>query len=240
MICLILLTNLCFAQTLPSTFDLSTGSYTFTSWTATEPAGTYPNNMIFHYVPSNQTTPFTNEGNLNYDCAYNKTSRPRINGKGSDGFSFITTSSSQYNDCNSGTASNRFMGAAVLGLKTISRSNIQVTWTGGTVTVGDGTPPRVWTIRLQYRVGNSGNYTDLPGPIEYSAVTPGHSSVIGPITLPSECNNKDEVYLRWIYFESSFGATGTRPELRIDEIYVSSEEMKLTLDIKVFLQGAYR
>jgi len=185
--------------------------------------------MYFHYVSANQTTAFTGEGNLNYDCSYDKTTRPRINGLGDSGFSFITTSSSQYNNCSSGTAANRFTGAAVLGLNTTGRTSIQVTWTGGTVVAGDGTPtPRQWKIRLQYRVGATGSYSDVPGPVEYTSSTAGNSSIIGATTLPVGCENQTAVFLRWIYFESAANNGGSRPELRVDEISVTSSESAST------------
>ncbi|MGC8866527.1 MAG: hemoblobin-interacting domain-containing protein, partial [Bacteroidales bacterium] len=202
--------------------QLSNGDYTFTEWANTNAAGTYPASMIFHYVPTNQTAPFYTEGNLNYDCGYNKTSRPRINGLGANGFSFITTSSSQYNNCTSGTATNRFMGAAVLGLDFTGVTNATITWTGGTVVAGDGTPtPREWRIRLQYRIGNTGNYSDVPGADEYISNIAGHSSVMGPVSLPAACANQPEVYVRWIYYESAANNGGSRPELRVDEILVT-------------------
>lgn len=209
--------------TLPALHDLGAGNYSLTEWASSNSAGSYPTSMVFHYVPSNQTTAFVVEGNLNYDCAYDKTSRPRINGKNSDGFSFATTSSSQYNNCLSGTASSRFMGAAVLGLNTIGQDDISVTFTAGTVVAGDGNPaPREWRVRLQYRIGSTGNYTDVPGPVEYVSSTAGDSQQIGPVTLPAECENEAVVYLRWIYFESASNNGGSRPELRVDEILVSA------------------
>jgi len=195
-------------QTNPTPFDLSSGTYTFTEWAATNPAGTYPPNMIFHR--SNVQDPqLADEMTADYTGAYNLTSGTRINGLGTDGFSFLNT------------ATNGNLGAAVLALNTTGRVNIQVTWTGGTVATG----AREYRIRLQYRIGTSGSFTDvLVGgqPVEYVAsTTAGHSQTFGPITLPAAVENQPVVQLRWKYYYVP-PATGTRPQLRVDDIIVTS------------------
>lgn len=111
------------------------------------------------------------------------------------------------------------MGAALLALNSTNRSNIRVQFKSETLIPGDGngTPatPRIWNLRLQYRNGTSGDFTYVPGPIEFVA---GSRIVIppqGPVTLPAACNNKAVVQLRWIYFESAAGSGGTRPRLKV-------------------------
>ncbi len=215
-------------QTNPQPFNLSTGAYEFNAWDSASPAGTYPANMAFHFVPYNQSAPYYADGTSDYDCGYNMTKRPRINGLLSHGISLLTTSSSQYNDCNSGAASNRFIGAVVLSINATERSTIRLRWKSETVTPGDGNGdplnPRIWKLRLQYRVDSSGLFTDVPGPVEFTSSTAsGDSLQLGPTTLPDECNNKQILQLRWIYFESSAGAGGTRPKLRLDDIEVTSD-----------------
>jgi hypothetical protein len=212
-------------QTNPEPFILSGGNYSFTSWAPESPAGSYPPNMIFNFVSTNQIEPFYTDGSSDYDCGYNHTKRPRINGLAEDGISILTTSSSQYNDCDSGAAASRFMGYVLVSLNASGRSNISVTWLGETLLAGDGTPnPRIWNLRLQYRIGNSGLFTDVPGPVEYvAATTAGSLLTMGPTLLPDECWNQPVVQVRWIYFESSAGDGGTRPKLRIDEIGITSD-----------------
>ncbi|NVO21182.1 MAG: T9SS type A sorting domain-containing protein [Bacteroidetes bacterium] len=215
------------AQTYPSPYNLSLGSYHFTSWDSLSAAGTYPSNMIFQFVPSNHIAPFYDDSATDFSCPYNMSKRPRVNGYMYKGIGFVTTSNSQYNDCSSGTASKRFMGAALLSLNTSARSSISVQWKSETMVPGDGngspSTPRIWNLRLQYRVGSSGNFTDVPGPVEFVAgTTTGDSLTLGPTVLPSECNNKSVVQVRWIYFESSAGSGGTRPRLRLDDIEVQS------------------
>lgn len=205
--------SISWGQTLPSTFDLSSGSYTLTDWPAASSAGTYPSNMYFHRS-STQDPGISVEMTTNYTGAYNLTSGTRINGLDNDGFSFVNT----------GTNGN--LGAAVLGLNSSGRTGIQVSWTGGTVAQTDGS--RVYAIRLQYKVG-SGSWTDVPGPIEYnsSGQSNGHSTNFGPTTLPSECNNQSELYLRWKYY-SLPGGSGTRPRLRVDDITITSSSGSTT------------
>lgn len=195
-------------QSDPTPFDLSSGDYSFTEWAATNPAGTYPPNMIFHR--SNVQDPqLADPMTTDYTGAYNLTSGTRINGLGVDGFSFLNT------------ATNGNLGAAVLALNTTGRVNIQVSWTGGTVATG----AREYRIRLQYRIGTSGSFSDvLVGgqPVEYIASqTAGHAQTFGPITLPAVVENQPVVQLRWKYYYVP-GATGTRPQLRVDDISVTS------------------
>jgi hypothetical protein len=217
-----------FAQTNPTPYPLSTGNYQFKQWDSLAFAGTYPANMIFQHVPSNRLGPFYNDSASDYSCPYNMSKRPRINGYMSKGIGILTTSSSQYNDCNSGNAEKRFMGSVLLALNSTNRANLKVQWKSETLVPGDGngTPatPRIWNLRLQYRLGSTGNFQDVPGPVEFVATTStGDSTIIGPVTLPAECNNKPLVQLRWIYFESSAGSGGTRPRLRFDDLNIASD-----------------
>jgi hypothetical protein len=217
-----------FGQTQPIPFNLSAGAYHFTSWDSLSAAGTYPESMTFQFVPSNHIAPFYDDSATDFSCPYNMSKRPRIIGYMSKGVGFLTTSNSQYNDCNSGTADQRFMGDALLSLNAEGRTNIRVQWTSETLIPGDGngtaSTPRIWNLRLQYRVGSSGNFTDVPGPIEFIAgITTGDALTLGPTALPAACNNKPVVQVRWIYFESSAGSAGTRPRLRLDDINVLSD-----------------
>jgi len=202
-----------FSQSNPTPHSLASGDYTFTSWASTSPAGTYPSNMIFHYHTS---TPgldpvYADQPDADWTSAYNLGSGARILGKDASGFSFLNT-----------TTTSARVGAAVLGLNTQGRQNVQVTWTGGTVTSNT----REYTIRLQYRVGSSGAWQDVldagNNPVQYVSNTSGHSATLGPVTLPSAVNNQPEVYLRWKYYYSG-SATGGRPELRVDDITVTSD-----------------
>lgn len=192
-----------YAQTMPSLFNLSTGNYSMTQWDNTNLAGTYPANMYFHQ--GSAADPFlTTEPNADYTAAYNLSSGVRLRGLGTAGFSFLNTSGGM-------------LGAAVLGLNTSGRVNITVGFVGGTV----ATAQRDYRIRLQYRIG-VGSWIDVPGPIEYLMnVTTGHTQTFSGVVLPVQCENQAVLYLRWKYYYTS-PTTGTRPDLSVDEISVSS------------------
>lgn len=228
------------AQTNPAPFDLSAGSYSFTEWSIEAVAGTYPANMVFHFTTDptgNNYSPLA-PGTQDFNCGYGLSARPRVNGLNDLGISMVSTGSGQFNDCVSGTASGqRFMGAAVLALNTTGRTNVQVTWTGGTLTVGDGGGstgsgiPRLFAFELQYRIGTEGDFIDIEN-AEYVTNEIDHSAEL-TTTLPTECADQAEVQVRWIYkqhISTLDGAQGTRPQLRLDDITVTSDE-DLTIGI---------
>lgn len=191
------------------------GTYLLNSWSASAPAGTYPPNMTFYQNSSAVPDPPLSAVMENpWVLPYDRTSRSRINGLGSDGFSFINTSSPQA-ETGSG-----FMGSAVLALNTGGAQDIRVTWTGGTVVPNSAD----YAIRLQYRVGDTGDFTDVTNngnPVEYLRnALAGHSQTIGPVTLPADANDKSLVQIRWKYHYRS--GTGSRPQLRVDDIQVSA------------------
>ncbi len=218
----LLVTKAAVAQTNPTPFDLSSGNYSFTQWDATNTAGTFPNNMRFHMYSTTSTLTVVEPLVLNYemnsdwDLAYNVASGARIIGSGTDGISFLNTSSSAYTPT-------RFAGAAVVALNTTNRVNIRVNWTGGTVVPQS----RLYAIVLQYRVGTTDawstaiqNATDT---VQYkSNSTANHSQVMPTFTLPSTCENQAVVQLRWRYYQYATGS-GSRPQLRFDEVSVLSD-----------------
>lgn len=218
-----------FSQTNPTPYNLSSGSFTFEAWAATSPAGTFPGSMAFHFTNDPTSVAFdpTANGNADYDCSYSATARCRFNGIDNDGVSIVATSSAQYNDCVSGTVSpTRFTGAAVVGLNATGRQNISVSFTGGTITAGDGVPPREFVLRLQYRYNDGSGFNswqDVPGPVQYVSNATGHSEALGPFTLPSDLNGRDNIQLRWLYFQTAANAGGSRPRMRLDDITISSQ-----------------
>ncbi len=197
--------------TYPTPFDLSSGDYSLTEWAATNAAGTYPPNMIFHNatMASTGTDPdLAYEMTGNYTAAYNLTSGTRVNGKGTAGFSFVNTSVTVK------------LGAAVLALNTTNRNTIRVSWKGAVL----ATNTRIYGIRLQYRVGN-GVFKDVVdangNPVEYLSTTPLNQIVsFDNILLPEEVENQPVVYLRWKYYYVS--GSGGRPEMSVDDIAVTS------------------
>ncbi|PWK21455.1 putative extracellular nuclease [Arcicella aurantiaca] len=214
-----------FSQVNPTPLILTSNSHSiFTSWANTSTNGTFPSNMAFWVAGGRQeVTPPTVVGDWN--CVYNLTSNSRFVGKGSDGISMVNTGTGALTTCSNPTSSATvYPYAIVLALNTTNRVSLDIVWTGGTVSTGQ----RPYILQLQYRIGSTGSFIDISG-ASYSGSTTGHSQVLTS-TLPSACENQSLVQLRWIYIQSATGS-GTRPELRIDEISVNSIPASPTLTV---------
>src|SRR5262249_38359390 len=117
-------------------------------------------------------------------------------------------------------------GAAVLALRTMGVTNIEVSWIGGTVTPNQ----QAYALRLQYAVGD-GAFQDVLGadgqPVEYvrNSVA-GQAQLLGPVTLPAAANHQPYVSLRWKYYFVS-GNSGPRAQLRLDDIFVTKATQPL-------------
>ncbi|RYE22356.1 MAG: HYR domain-containing protein, partial [Sphingobacteriales bacterium] len=116
------------------------------------------------------------------------------------------------------------LGAIVVALNTNNRENIKVSFTAQQLNAGgNGANDRVSGMRLQYRVGNTGNFINIAG-TEYLAT---NSNTLNPaqtftdFLLPAAANNQPLVHLRWIYYVAS-GTAGGRDRIRLDDIVVSS------------------
>ncbi len=207
-----------FAQTNPLPFDLSGGNYSMDTWSKTSGAGTYPANMVLH-TTSTLDAPISTTFDKNWTAAYNLTSKARFEGADYDGISFLNTSST-----NSGQG---FPGEIVLAINTMGRTQVNVNWVGGFVSI-DNTSSRQYALRMQYRIGETGNWSDLPGQ-EYmntaylagGASTPFDSKNFFT-ELPSSCENQAVVQIRWVFYQVS-GSGGSRPKYRLDDVVVSSE-----------------
>ncbi|HPT72530.1 MAG TPA: CotH kinase family protein [Candidatus Cloacimonadota bacterium] len=204
----------------PPAYLLSNGPYSMMSFADTTTAGTYPPYMRIQQtrvvdpgLSQEMTDPYT--------LAYNLTSKTRVLGLNGSGIGFINTGAT---DLWEPGASGRDLGAAVLGLDTWGVSNIKLLWRGGTVLPNT----RVYKIRLQYRIGTTGSFSDVlfgGNPVEYTRNTVAdHNQVFGPISLPTALENQPYVQLRWKYYWYS-GTSSSRCELRIDDIIVWSGEL---------------
>lgn len=117
----------------------------------------------------------------------------------------------------------------VLSLNTTGSANVRVTYDIMTIrNPYDGTSnTRINEVTLQYRVGNSGTFTNLTG-IEYqNNTTTQTTSVTTPqkletktIILPAACNNQSEVQIRWASRQVS--GAGARPSFAFDNIIVEA------------------
>lgn len=212
----------------PQARPLAAGDASFGEWDDESPERTYPPHMLFLQGAENDST-LTTEldrayhlapadyheddiGNIGYP--YMNTRRTRINGLDADGVAFLNT------------GSGRDLGGALLALDTTGVSGARVGFLAGTLVPNT----RVYAIRLQYRLGTSGAFSNvLDGanqPVEYTRHdTAGHSAIFGPITLPAALLGKPYVQLLWRYYYSQPvpGETGARAQLRLDDILVTSE-----------------
>lgn len=213
-LCLISTLNV-LAQTNPTPYDLNLGSYTLTQWLNTSTAGTYPPSMVFH-MTANIDDPAEQVASGDYNCAYNLSSGARVTGQGTSGFSFINTGTLVCN-CS-------YVGSAVLALNTTNRAQINVTWTSQTIFLGS----RPYGVRLQYRLGSSGTWLNVIRAgqfVEYMApLNTSGAATAQTITtsLPTDCENKPLVQLRWVYYQRPVFSSGARPQIQVDDITVSS------------------
>ena len=138
-------------QSNPIPFSLSQANYSLIQWPSASTAGTYPSAMKFHScttVNAGLTTPTSGD----YVGVYNGNSGARVNGLSSNGFYIAGV----YNTTPT-------MGAAVLGLNSVGRGNINVSFQTSTILTGNPA-----NVRLQYRIASNNNiWIDVPGPIEY-------------------------------------------------------------------------
>jgi hypothetical protein len=223
----------------PQAAPLRLGVLRFGSWSADEPENAYPENFLFlqsdvsdpglsqelkfaYFIPH---TDYTGEDLLTVGFPYNNTSRTRINGLGGDGISFINT------------GRGRDLGGALTAIDTRGLDAVRVSWLSGTLLRNS----RLYAIRLQYRLGHSGPFTDVLSnglPVEYAAQTDGHTQVLGPVELPAETVEQPYVQLLWRYYLVQ-GTSGARAQLRLDDIAVSGV-LDVLEDVTLFAQGWLR
>ena len=217
----------------PTPFDLSSGNYSFTEWNADADAGTYPANMIFwiNSAGDGVESLITDQYEKDWTCLYNIGSASRILGEEANGVSFLNTGNTVLvSSCEGETGGTDRIsgkpGATVLAINTLNRENIEVSWTGRTLSPNN----RAYALRLQYRIGDgNGNpnvdWQDFDTISEYVRnETEGHSEDF-TVNLPETLNNQEVVQLRWVYFQhESNTASGSRAKLALDEVFVTSEQ----------------
>ncbi len=195
----------------PSPWILENGPFSFNEWNKNSPAGSYPPHMIFRQTMTRDPQ-LNDEMDSDWKCPYNFTSRSRITGKGSEGFAFNNTSSTQYSEDCAGAG---YAGASVLALNTENRASIEVKWDAYTHT----SETREYSIALQYRVGRTGDFQNQ-GDVYVMNAADGHKQTFTSL-LPPACENQPYIEVRWKYYYSGT-TTGGRPEMGVDDIYVTS------------------
>jgi hypothetical protein len=204
---MLMLPLLGWGQTNPAPFDLSTGSFSFTGFAAGTTT-TYPTSLQGHALATNEplstvaapyVTPAAADQAL---LASTDASTVAIRNEVASGISFFNTGGVK-------------VGEVMLALNTLGRTAITVAWTARSF----ATAARTYGIQLQYRVGNTGNFTYVPS----SSYTSNGSAAAAnfSVTLPAAAENQAVMQVRWL-FTNATTTTGTRPRLGIDDITVSS------------------
>ena len=205
----------------PAAQTLRLGTFRFEAWSPEIPEHTFPASMLFlqsdvidpgldqtldyaYFIPHDDYQA-ADAGVIGYP--YKATGRTRINGLNEAGISFINT------------GRERDLGGALAALDTTGLEAVRVSWLGGTILEN----VRRYAIRLQYRVGIAGPFTDVRSngqPVEYLVQANGHTQGFGPIELPAEAADQPYVQLLWKYYYVD-GLAGARAQLRLDDITVS-------------------
>ena len=219
-----------YGQSNPSPFNISS-NWTLGGWATTVAALSYPGNgatgadnttgvvagatsanMVF-WKMSTADPVITATPGSDYTGAYTG-GNGTITGNGTSGFLFDNTGGAN-------------IGGACLSINTTGRNNIQVAWTCRTTVVG----ARNYGIRLRYRVGHTGAFTDASGTlasIDYTGWGTVGSQTFSAVTLPSAVEGQAEVQVLWQYYYFN-STTGTRPKMGVDDITVSSSAATPTI-----------
>lgn len=216
----------------PQAHVLHGSEYNFNQWSPDMQDYDYPENMIFlqsdiadpdldyellypYFIPHDDYNE-NDFGTIGFP--YNNTRRTRINGLGNQGISFINT------------GRDRDLGGALLAINTLNVENVFLDWTGGTVNVNE----RFYGIRLQYRIGANGEFSDLlieGNNVEYLTTYDGHFQVFANLQLPEELLGKEYVQILWKYHWIE-GNIGPRAELRLDNINLKTTPSNVVEDVK--------
>ncbi|HNF02432.1 MAG TPA: endonuclease [Ferruginibacter sp.] len=109
-------------------------------------------------------------------------------------------------------------GAWVVAINTTGKTNIQIQWTARLIL-----QQSAWdnNVALQYRIGTTGNFTDIGTTSTYSSAgqVAGHSASYSE-ALPAAAENQAVVQIRWVYWAIA-GGSGSRDRIALDEISIA-------------------
>ncbi|NLX13152.1 MAG: hypothetical protein GXY44_05775 [Phycisphaerales bacterium] len=214
----------------PAAWNLNQGGFSFTEWDPTHAEHVFPENILF--LQSDESDPDLNsplqfayfiphddyhdDDSNTIGFPYNATRRTRLNGLGEDGISFINT------------GRERDLGGALLAVNTQGAPWVSVGWTAGTVLQNS----RVYGLRLQYRLGITGEFSDVlrdDQPVEYVAGPNGEIQTMQTAMLPAAALNQPYVQILWRYYHK-MGESGARAELRLDDLIVGAPRVPADFD----------
>ncbi|WP_298731909.1 Ig-like domain-containing protein [uncultured Chitinophaga sp.] len=144
------------------------------------------------------------------------------NGSASSTTNGVYNYNSKLGFLNSGSADN----ALVLALNTSGQLNISFSYDVMTLRnpYDGGSNTRINEVSLQYRIGSTGAFTNVPGTLYQNDTTQQTTSGLTTpqrlvniaVTLPPECSNQALVQLRWVNRQVS--GAGSRPGFAVDNI----------------------
>lgn len=197
------------SQTNPATFDLSTGSFSFTTQTATNTS--YPTNMQGWTTGTNNIAvlPTAAPGADQALVASGTASTSGLSNLGASGFNFLST----------GSSPNQQVGEICVALNSTGRTNILVSWLAADQTTGS---TRQMNMTLQYRTATTGAFTTVASSTYTTSNTAqAASQTFTNVALPAACENQSVLQIRWVTYESA-AQSGGRDAIRLDDITVSS------------------
>ncbi len=210
-----------FSQTNPVPYALSNGAF---RWDGFEDEGTtdYPTFMqgwsggAPNLVPGT-TAPTNKQANGNSDLftLTNDQLTPIIQNQGLNGISIRARAS----------ATDTIQALAVtLAINTMGKNGLCIRWTGKPIHAFANATS---SIQLQYRIGTTGNWTNLAGN-EFS-ITPEKGQTLlpeqfGPTALPVACENQPNVQFRWMHSNVNGALAGRTNRGSIDSIEVNFTE----------------
>ncbi|BCM90640.1 hypothetical protein IAD21_02497 [Abditibacteriota bacterium] len=184
------------AQPLPFSLTSATG--------ATLPAGVAVHR--FGITPANvPTTPILIPATQDANAASGNAGG--YNGEGANGISLLASNSSA-------------LGALVVAIDTTNKTKIKL---GFTARVILQQASRDCALDVQYRVGTTGDFTRLNQTFDSAGKLALASQDFSGINLPAAAENQPVVQVRFLYYESSTGLTGSRDRLAVDEISISGQ-----------------
>ncbi|NVO84750.1 lamin tail domain-containing protein [Hymenobacter terrestris] len=189
-------------QSNPATYDLNAGSYEFSGFSDVT-STSYPSAVQGHSFSSepDATTVVPPTANVVLVTGGSITSG-NIRNEGLNGISLLGTNTNN-------------IGAITLALNTTGRAQIVASWMTRVVHPGE----RINGIRLQYRLGQTGNFTEVAGS-RFESNLVGQNASFANIALPEAVNDQPVVQLRWLYYAVS--SSGSRTRIGLDDVLVSS------------------
>jgi hypothetical protein len=193
-----------------------------------------PYQQTFDALPSSSTTypdgwqgwTLSGSPSATFNTATPASDKALITGTASSTTNGVYNYNGKLGFLNSGSVDN----SIVLALNTSGQVNIAVQYDVMTLrNPYDGTSnTRINEVILQYRIGNTGSFTNISG-TEYqntttTQTTSGVTAPLDPATktlvLPAECNSQPLVQLRWVNRQIS--GAGSRPSFAVDNIQAGS------------------